>query len=39
MYTSKEKHSCDTIMAQKELNTTECDVQNQDSLEDIDCIK
>ena len=36
MYTPKEKHRYDTIMAKQELNTTECEVLDQDSLEDID---
>ena len=36
MYTPKEKCRCFTILAQQELNTTECKVLDQDSLEDID---
>ena len=36
MYTTKEKHICDTIMAQLELNSMECEALDQDSLEDID---
>ena len=36
VHTPKEKCRCDTIMAQQELNTTEHEVQDQDSLEDID---
>ena len=35
VYTLKEKHRFDT-MTQQELNTTECEVYDQDSLEDID---
>ena len=35
MYTPKEKHRCDTIVAQQEWNATEHGVQNQDSSEDI----
>ena len=35
MYIPKEKPRCDTIMAQQELNTTECEALDQDSLEDI----
>ena len=36
MYISKEECRCDTIMAQQELNTTECEVLHQDLLADID---
>ena len=36
VYTVKEKYRCDTIMAIQELYTTEHEVQDQDSLEDID---
>ena len=36
VYTMKEKHRHDTIIAQQELNTTECEVQDLDSLEDLD---
>ena len=39
VYTPKEKHRCDTIMAQQELSTTEGEVLDQDSLEDIDWTK
>ena len=36
IYTLKENHRCDKIVAQQEHNTTEHEVQDQDSLEDID---
>ena len=36
LYTPKEKHRHDSIMAQQEFNTTECEVLDQDSLEYID---
>ena len=36
LYTQNEKHRHETIVAQQELNTTECEALNQDSLEDID---
>ena len=36
MYTPIEKHICDTITAQQELNITKDKVQNQDSLEKLD---
>ena len=35
VYTPKEKWRCDTIVAQQELNTTEPEALDQDSLEDI----
>ena len=35
MYTPKEKHRCNIIMAQQELNTTECEVLDQDPPEEI----
>ena len=36
MYTPKEKHRYNTVIAQQESNTTKCKVQNEDSLEDIE---
>ena len=35
IYTPKEKWRCSTIMAQQELNTTEFEAVDQDSLEDV----
>ena len=35
IYTPKEKQRRDTIIAQQELNTTECEALDQDLLEDI----
>ena len=36
VYIPKEKHRCDTITAQQELNTTEHEAQDQDALEELD---
>ena len=36
MYTPKEKCRCDTIVAQQELNSTDGEALDKDSLENID---
>ena len=36
LYYPKEKHRCNTIIAQQELNATEHEAQDQESLEDLD---